>query len=205
MAHSMRCWRGHWQTGYLQLLPAIRRQADFLLQSFDDETREDATAEILAHTVVAYRNLWIRGRANRAFAAPLTRFAMAAYFAGRRTGTKINSRDAYAVAANKKSSPRRISLHAPNRHCGSLVMELLDRSAQSCRWSILDQVAFRLDFGEWLTSLSVRNRDLVAHLAVGYTTLEVSDLFGVTAGRVSQLRRELEASWQEFVGDAAGG
>jgi hypothetical protein len=38
-------------------------------------------------------------------------------------------------------------------------------------------------------------------MAVGNRTFEVAKQFGVTDCRISQLRRELAASWKKFVGD----
>lgn len=61
-----------------------------------------------------------------------------------------------------------------------------------------DQVAFRCDFPAWLKNLSVRNRRIAQALAVGHSTGEVAKRFGVSAGRISQMRREMHRSWQEF-------
>jgi len=38
-------------------------------------------------------------------------------------------------------------------------------------------------------------------LANGETTTAAADKFNVSAGRISQLRRELQESWQEFLGE----
>src|SRR5690606_2312370 len=63
--------------------------------------------------------------------------------------------------------------------------------------------ALRLDFAAWLKSLTPRDRQLVATLAQGEATSRAAKKFGVTSGRVSQLRRELLASWLQFTGDLA--
>jgi hypothetical protein len=41
-------------------------------------------------------------------------------------------------------------------------------------------------------------RQIAKDLAVGCSTSEVARKHGVTASRISQLRRSLEASWMQF-------
>jgi hypothetical protein len=36
-------------------------------------------------------------------------------------------------------------------------------------------------------------------MAAGYRTQELAEAFGLTPGRVSQLRREFEAAWKQFI------
>lgn len=64
-----------------------------------------------------------------------------------------------------------------------------------------DQVAFRIGFPEWLLLLPSRNRRIAKSLALGYTTSEVAKRFWISAGRVSQLRHELNDSWLDFLGE----
>ncbi len=64
-----------------------------------------------------------------------------------------------------------------------------------------DIVSFRVDFADWLRRLSTRNRRVAAALSVDNRTQEVSRWFGLSESRVSALRRELAASWRQFVGD----
>ncbi len=63
-------------------------------------------------------------------------------------------------------------------------------------------VAFRVDFADWLANLSRRNRRIAESLALGNRPGEVAKKFKVCAGRISQLRNELAASWNEFTGEA---
>ena len=53
-----------------------------------------------------------------------------------------------------------------------------------------------------LASLCRRDRRIAESLAIGNRTSDVAQRFDVSAGRVSQLRRELSESWKTFVGDA---
>ncbi len=58
-----------------------------------------------------------------------------------------------------------------------------------------DLAASRIDFAAFMDGLSQRTRGIAEHLAMGDTTNRVAELFGVTAGRISQLRRELKMAW----------
>jgi hypothetical protein len=69
------------------------------------------------------------------------------------------------------------------------------------RTPVPDQVAFRIDFPNWLAILSRRNRRIAEALAVGNSTGYVAKRFKLSAGRISQLRGELYRSWQNFHGD----
>jgi hypothetical protein len=65
-----------------------------------------------------------------------------------------------------------------------------------------DQAAFKIDFQHWLRSFSQRERKIIACLAAREDTCAVADRFGTTLGRVEELRRQLERSWEIFQGAA---
>ena len=58
--------------------------------------------------------------------------------------------------------------------------------------------AARIDVATWLRSLGRKKRRIAQTLARGETTGKVARLFGISAGRVSQLRQEFQKSWNEF-------
>ena len=62
----------------------------------------------------------------------------------------------------------------------------------------------RLDFSDWLDTLKCRDRKIALKLAEGEKTSTVAKRFRISAGRISQLRRELAESWQRFIGDDPG-
>lgn len=61
-------------------------------------------------------------------------------------------------------------------------------------------VPFLVDFAEWRSRLTDRQREVADALAEGDRTQEAAERFGCSPGRISQLRRELEASWKGFQG-----
>ena len=60
--------------------------------------------------------------------------------------------------------------------------------------------ASRIDFAEWLLTLPRRKRRIAEELAKGETTRTTAKRFRVSAGRISQMRRELKDAWEDFQG-----
>ena len=69
-------------------------------------------------------------------------------------------------------------------------------------FSPADVAAFRIDFAEWLTGFPRRDRRIIGRMISGDGTFAVADRFGVTPGRISQLRRKYELSWRVFQREA---
>jgi DNA-directed RNA polymerase specialized sigma24 family protein len=69
------------------------------------------------------------------------------------------------------------------------------------RSPVPDQVAFRIDFPQWLTTHTARSRDVMDAMMEGNCTTELAEAFGLTPGRISQMRRAFEHSWRIFIGE----
>jgi hypothetical protein len=65
-----------------------------------------------------------------------------------------------------------------------------------------EQAAFRVDFPAWVRRRSDRDRRIIGEMMLGERTRDVAARFGLTPGRVSQLRREFFDDWAAFCGDA---
>ncbi len=78
----------------------------------------------------------------------------------------------------------------------------LDWLAGDNRVTPADEACFRLDFRDWLSSLPERKRRIAELLAGGETVTDIAQRVGVSQGRVSQVRTELEASWAAFQAEA---
>lgn len=74
------------------------------------------------------------------------------------------------------------------------------RDSEDRHASPAEIVAIRVDFSDWLETLTLRNRRIAEQLAVGETSGYVARMFSVSTGRISQLRRELRESWYKFTG-----
>ena len=78
----------------------------------------------------------------------------------------------------------------------------IDAIVEDKRASVADQVAAKMDVGAWFATLTKRMKEIAKDLAFGCSTSEVARKHGVTAGRISQMRRMLEESWLAFQQEA---
>ena len=74
----------------------------------------------------------------------------------------------------------------------------IDALVEDQRAAVVDQVAAKLDVGDWFATLTKRMKEIAKDLAFGCSTSEVAKKYGVTASRISQMRRMLEQSWAAF-------
>ena len=158
----------------------------------------DAVQEVLACSLVAYVKLYERGRAHLAFPSVLVRYAVAQFHCGRRVGTPSNSRDLFSPLASHR---RGVYVNELDQH-GNAV-DWRDVIVENRNSTPADIAAFRIDFAAWLSRLSRRKRGIARMLAAGETTTVTARRFRISAGRVSQIRRELEESWREYQGESA--
>jgi hypothetical protein len=179
------------------LLPQIRRQASIQLRHLRAEAREEAIAEVVARAFCAWRRLVEQGRPEVARPTPLAKYALRQVCAGRRVGCRQNSRDLL--------SPQVRRIH------GFSIQRIDRRDPQDGTWRELlvedrqagpaETAAARLDWSAWLRTLSTRNRRVAKALSLGETTSGVARRFGLSQGRISQLRERLRQHWEQFQGD----
>jgi len=185
-----------WQQLFLSMFPRIHRCVRFAFRHLPRDQQEEAVQAAVANVCQACARLVSQGRSERIFPTALARFAVAQVREGRLVGTPSNIQDVFSSYAQRKK-------HLIRKRIGFDSMELHWRDAVCCshRTSVPDQVWFRIDFPDWLASLSRRERQIAKVLAAGHTTNEVAHQFSISASRVSQLRRELNESWQRFHGE----
>ena len=193
-APQIRSAAAEWQASFLVMLPLIETHARLVFRRLDPEARDDAVQEVLANAFVAFARLVERQRADEAYPSALARFAVAQFRDGRRVGNRMNVRDVLSPYAQKR---KRIPVERLDRF-DETRGEWMEAVVEDHRTPVVDQVAFRCDFPDWLKSLPARTRRIVQELALGHSTSDVAKRFGVTPGRISQMRREMHESWQEF-------
>lgn len=183
-----------WQTGFLELLPEIQRRVEVKLLSVALSERDEARQAIVVFAMIAYASLAARGRTALAYPGPLVAYGLQQYQAGRLTGGRMSSLDVGSTRWRRVTGRRTEPL-------GKLGDSLAIRDQRSA--TPAEQAALRLDFAAWLQTLTDRDRRAVDDLARGEETRAVARRLGVTAGRVSQLRRELHRSWLQFRNEVA--
>ena len=183
---------------FLKLLPRIRAYADRRFRAHDADAREELTANAVALAFDMYCRLVERGTPELAYATPLAVFACRQVLDGRRLGAPLNVNDV-------------CSRHCQNRHSVQVKpLQQVDIGSGCWREVLVEDrtagpaeiAATRIDFRSWLNSLNRKQRRVAETLATGESTGRVAELFRLSAGRVSQLRRELHDAWQQFQGES---
>jgi hypothetical protein len=184
---------------FLAMLPRIRRQAAYHLRHLSTEERAEGVQEVVAGAYVSYVRLTERGKSDLAYAGPLARYGASQYLSGRRVGSRMNGHDLTSELCQQKNGVKVERLDRFDERIGDwqeLVVE--DRKCTPA-----EVAATRVDFRAWLAQLTRRTRQIAKDLARGYSTSEVAGKHGLSASRISQLRRELFDGWLLFTGEAA--
>ena len=160
---------------FLSMLPLIRSQARLAFRRLRPELRNELVQEVVANAYCAFAALVSCGKANIAYATPLANFAIRQVIAGRRVGTKLNSRDVTSIVAQRHQGFTRRTLPSNGSESDSCSEILADDTLTP----VPDQVAFRLDFPAWLRIQNRRKRELARFLALGNSATEAARRFRV--------------------------
>jgi hypothetical protein len=177
---------------FAALLPGIGRQLHYDFSRLGREAAEEAVQEGIANCLQAFVRLQQQNRAEDAKASSLARFAARQVRSGRTVGSRLNSHDPLSRYAQIKNGLR------VNRFESAELSHSIEEALVDRRTSIPQRVALRIDLPSWLGTLSRNLQRIASDLALGFSTGEVAAKYGLTAGRVSQIRRELYKSWHEF-------
>ena len=195
IAHQQTCSPA-WHQDFVDMLPRIRQSARVALLNLPHEARHEAVAEVVASCFIAYARLVELGKADLAYPTVLARYGVSQYRAGRRVGTKGNRNCVYSHYSRYQNG------HEIKNIGGAGDYEpWKEQLIENDRTPVCDQAIFRIDFPTWLGELSQRDRDIAEHLAVGHRPTDVARRVGLSDGRVSQLRREMQRSWSDFHGE----
>lgn len=180
---------------FLRQLPRIRAHARYAFRSVAcPDTRADRVAETVALAWRHFAALSRRGKDPAGLVTTLSLRASQAVKAGRRLVRSDGARDALSPVARVRHGFTVSRL--PNPRGGD--HHLIDALAHNTRTPPPEQAAFRLDYPRWRAGFRPRTRAVLDALAVGGRTGEVARRFGLSMGRVSQLRRAFAASWRRF-------
>jgi hypothetical protein len=189
-----------WHARFLAMLPAIVTHARITFRHLGSESRAEAIQCVVASSFVAYARLVELGKETIAYPSVLARLGCAQYRAHRRVGGKLNIGDVLSgyCRAKKHVIVERLD------HFDDEDNQWREAVVQDTRSApVPDIVAFRCDFADWLRSLSRRDRRITLTLAGGEATGRTARKFGISAGRVSQIRRQLHEGWCEYQGETS--
>jgi hypothetical protein len=186
-----------WHEKFLAMLPAICKTARFAFRDFDPEARAEQIQEVVCNALRAYVRLVQLGKAELAYPTVLARYGIAQVNEGRRVGGHLNIHDVSSVYCQRQKNVTVDRLDKYDSVAGEweeIVLE--DRHAGPA-----EVAATRIDFSAWLRILPGRLRRIAEILAIGETTTAVARRFRVSLSRISQIRRELQHSWEVFAGE----
>lgn len=184
---------------FLSIVPVVERIARQKLNYIvDHDTRADTIAEVVAVCWQWFQRLAAKGKDARRFSARLAYLAVRFVSCGRRVWGSESLRDPLSLRARRRGGFRVQQLEERGDYDDPVWQEALHDNTQT---PVPDQAAFRQDFPHWLRRLGRRNRQLAVKMMLGERTSHLSRKFGLSEGRVSQLRREFEDDWRQYHGE----
>jgi hypothetical protein len=182
---------------FLTILPRIELHGRVYFRHKKGEKRDEAIAEMVALAWKSFVNLARRGKDATQFPMALARYAAQGVHNGRRLCGQDRIKDVLSPRAQQAHNFTVVSLPEGSSLNGNIFDEAL---IDNTRTPVDDQVAFRLDFPAWRRTRSDRDRRVIDDLMVGERTMDVADRYGLTAARISQLRRDFYEDWTKFCG-----
>jgi hypothetical protein len=200
------------QARFLDLLPRIELHGRIYFRHLKPHRKADAIQEMRALAWLWYVRLIDRGRDPQDFVATFVTLLARAVNSGRRLAGMMKAKDVMNPAAQRRhrfkveplpSSTRTFHDHLYASPRGQeLHDEFEERLQDNAMTPVPDQVQFRLDFPAWLQTLTPRERRMIAAMARNERTRDLGKEFGVSPSRISQMRREFQIGWEQFIEEA---
>jgi hypothetical protein len=197
---------GHLQARFLAILPRIERYARFHSQAIRCAVKKaDFVAEAVAVCWRWFVRLAERGKDGATFVSAMASLAARHVKAGRGLCGQERGRDVLSYAAQRRHGFRVKALPTTTRRFeaandGGLVEQQYDlfedRLRDNTHTPVPDQAAFRIDWPAFLATLSGRDRRLAGYLSVGHSAKAAAAKFGLSPGRVTQLRQQWCRDWR---------
>jgi hypothetical protein len=175
------------------------------------DRKEELLAEMRGLVWKWFITLVRRGKNVLAFVSALANYAARAVISGRRVCGHERAKDVMSPVAQRlhgfavEALPQATSTSHESLYASPHGQERLDAFEERLHDNTItpppDQAAFRIDFPVWRLTHSERDRRLIDTLMLGGRTKEVSRLFGLSPGRISQKRRQLMEDWRRFCGE----
>jgi hypothetical protein len=165
-----------------------------------EEAKFEAYAETVALAWMWFIRLAKQGKHPEHFVSAIASYAARAVRSGRRLCGQEKSKDPLSSRAQVQGG----FTVSPIPDWSSLNGSPFDEALHDNRDTpVLDQVCFRLDFPAWLCTRTSRDRKIIRTLMTGEKPVALARRFGLSEGRLSQLRQEYRQDWRSFCGEAA--
>jgi hypothetical protein len=187
-----------WHKVFLKMVPAIEAHAKIVFGHLRPEARAEAIQNVLCSACAAVARLAELNKLDLCYPSVLVRYAVAQVKDGRMLGRPLNCKDVASKYCQRVKGVimERLDHYDRETECWEEIL-IPDRTCTPA-----ELAASRIDFPAWLRTLKPRDRKIALKLAVGETTGRAATMFHLCEGRISQMRRELQAAWLRFHGEA---
>jgi hypothetical protein len=184
------------QARFLAVMPRIETHARIYFRHLKcPHQRDEALAECLALAWWWFVRLVRRGKNPEEFISVLADFAARAVASGRRLCRQEKVNEVLSPVAQRRHGFTVQRLHA---HCHPSSSPWQEAVQDNTQTPVVEQVIFRVEFPIWRSRRNKRDRRIIDRLLLGERTGVVAQAFGLSAGRVAQLRRQFHADWLRF-------
>lgn len=174
------------QDFFVRRIPKMQRMARIHFRYLPPEAKEESITNTIALTWKAFHRLFIRGRAHEpGILGSAFRYSLRQSRAGRTPQGCPRVRD---TLSRRYVGPTRLD--------DFNLAEFVARNTP-----VPDAVSFRVDVPQFLDSLTERQRKMALDLAGGMSTSECAAKYGLSAGRISQYRREFKDLFDVYFAD----
>ena len=180
----------------LAALPFVARRARRCFCCQPAFQRDEYVADSVTAAFLIYRGLQSRGRTDVTHSKGFAFNACRAVGNGKPMGLGSAPSDVLDPVVRRRGRVRVESLNVPA--CDGW----MDMAVEDKKFGPAEAAAFRIDFKAWRKMLNKRDRRIMDLLAAGERGMDVAARFGVSAGRISQLRRHWAGSWRVFQGQS---
>jgi hypothetical protein len=197
---------------FLQIMPRIEEHAQIRFGFLRCPGRHDAAiAEVVALAWKWFLRLIEQGKQVDAFVSVLADYAVRHVRCGRKLCGQERAKDVMSARAQRSKGFSVEPLNGSTRrsmedllgdpHAQDAIDAFEERLRDNTQSPVPTQAAFRIDYPTWLSQLGQRNRAIAEDMALDLGTFELADKHKISAGRISQLRRELHQDWRRFHGE----
>jgi hypothetical protein len=184
------------QQAFLSILPRLESYGRVFFRDLKcPERRHEVISEMVAIAWGWFVRIAQRGKDATKFVSMLATYAARAVRSGRRLCGLEPVTDVLSPRAGQRHSFTVRMLSEVSALDGNVFDQALEDNTVT---PIIDQVQFRLDFPRWRATRCARDQHLIDDLMRGERGSEMAVKYGLSAGRVSQLRREFFQDWTRF-------
>lgn len=170
------------QRFFVEHLAEMKRMAESHFRCLDPDKREEAIQNALTLIWKYLYALLNQGRDYPQIWKGVTWYAIRQTKCGRMIQGQVKAKDAFEC-----------------RRRGRVRFESVDLNGLIGRKTLVfDQVVFRVDIPQFLSTLKPRNQSLACDLATGMTTTEAAVKYAVTQGAIAQFRSRFKRWHDDF-------